>query len=165
MSDQPHHPSCGPEPHLHTLVSQAAAGPGACVIMVDHVAVAMCDPLIGVVDDVDPTRYVAVAIAGRPSAKGLDNGYSLEVLRVCSTGAKNAPSMLYGACARAGEALGYDPTRIYSYTRWYEPGTSLVAAGWIQDGLLPDREGWDCSSRPRPNDPSPRGAKTRWRAA
>ena len=46
MSDQPHHPSCGPEPHLHTLVSQAAAGPGACVIMVDHVAVAMCDPLI-----------------------------------------------------------------------------------------------------------------------
>lgn len=33
MSDQPHHPSCGPEPHLHTLVFPAAAGPGACVIM------------------------------------------------------------------------------------------------------------------------------------
>lgn len=46
MSDQPHHPSCGPEPHLHTLVFPAAAGPGACVIMVDHVAVAMCDPLV-----------------------------------------------------------------------------------------------------------------------
>lgn len=66
---------------------------------------------------------------------------------------------------RAGDALGYDPERIYTYTLWYEPGTSLVAAGYVQDALLPERDGWDCVSRPRPNDPSPRGAKVRWRAA
>jgi hypothetical protein len=119
----------------------------------------------GVIDTEDPTEYIAVCIAGRPTARGLDNGASLEVLRSCSTGHPNIPSMMYGAAKRAGTALGYDAERIYTYTIWYEPGTSLVAAGWVQDALLPERDGWDCASRPRPNDPSPRDAKVRWRAA
>jgi hypothetical protein len=110
-------------------------------------------------------NIVAVAIAGRPTARGLDDGRSLEVLRVCTTGHPNAPSMLYGACTRAGVALGYDRERIFTYKLRSEPGTSLIAAGWVQDELLPERSGWDCPSRPRPDDPSPREAKDRWRAA
>ena len=38
-----------------------------------------------------------VAIIGRPVARKLDNGWTLEVNRVCTDGARNACSMLYGA--------------------------------------------------------------------
>ncbi len=110
-------------------------------------------------------EIVAVAIAGRPPARGLDNGRTLEVLRVCTLGHRNANSMLYGAVTRAAVALGYDRERIYTYTLTSESGASLTAAGWVQDELLPVRAGWDAPSRPRPNDPSPREAKIRWRAA
>lgn len=47
-----------------------------------------------------------VAICGRPVAR-LCAKDTLEVTRVCTDGTKNACSMLYGACARAGAALGY----------------------------------------------------------
>ena len=56
---------------------------------------------------------VGVACAGRPVARALDNGCTLEVNRTCTLGAKNANSMLYGAIRRAGVAMGYE--RIYSY--------------------------------------------------
>jgi hypothetical protein len=44
---------------------------------------------------------VGVAIAGRPVARMLDDGLTLEVLRVCSSGTRNVCSFLYGACWRA----------------------------------------------------------------
>lgn len=105
-------------------------------------------------------ELVAVGIAGRPVARGLDDGYTVEIARIASTGARNACSMLYGALSRAAFALGY--RRVVTYTLQAEPGSSLRAAGFDVDAELADRAGWDCDSRPRSADPSPRGAKVRW---
>ena len=48
-----------------------------------------------------------VAVVGRPVARGIDDGWTAEVTRVATDGARNACSMLYGACWRAARALGY----------------------------------------------------------
>ena len=88
-----------------------------------------------------------VAIVGRPVARRLDDGATLEVVRVATDGFKNACSFLYGACARAARELGY--SRILTYTMAEEPGTTLKAAGWEPDGETPGRS-WSCPSRPRP---------------
>ena len=84
------------------------------------------------IGDMDRT-LVGVAIVGRPVARRLDDGATLEVTRVCVLpGVSNGCSMLYGACARAAEALGY--ARIITYTLPSEGGASLRASGWIEDG-------------------------------
>jgi len=72
---------------------------------------------------------VGVAIVGRPVSRYLDNGLTLEVNRLCTTGEKNACSMLYASAARAAKAMGY--RKIITYTLDSEPGTSLRAAGWM----------------------------------
>lgn len=71
---------------------------------------------------------VGVVIVGRPVSWYLDNGLTLEVTRLCTTGEKNACSMLYGAAARAAKALGY--CKIIIYTLDTEDGASIRAAGW-----------------------------------
>lgn len=76
-------------------------------------------------------ELVAVAMAGRPVARCLDDGLTLEVLRVCTLGAPNACSQLYGAIARAAKALGYH--RLITYTLATEPGSSVRAVGFIED--------------------------------
>src|SRR3989344_7894719 len=48
-----------------------------------------------------------VAIVGRPVARRLDDGWTLEVTRLCTNGAPNACSKLYGAAWQAARALGY----------------------------------------------------------
>ena len=48
-----------------------------------------------------------VAVVGRPVARGIDDGWTAEVTRVATDGARNACSMLYGACWRAARAMGY----------------------------------------------------------
>lgn len=73
-------------------------------------------------------RLVGVVIVGRPVSRYLDDGLTLEVNRLCTTGEKNVYSMLYAAAARAAKAMGYQ--RIITYTLDNEPGTSLRAAGW-----------------------------------
>lgn len=88
---------------------------------------------------------VGVAIAGRPVARMLQDGTTLEVVRTCTTGARNANSMLYGAIARAAKALGYE--RLVTYTLESEPGTSLKASGWIRDGDVPANQSWARASR------------------
>lgn len=87
-----------------------------------------------------------VATVGRPSARHLDDGYTLEVTRCCTVGTPNACSMLYGATWRVARALGY--ARLLTYTLATEPGTSLRAAGWRPVGITEARE-WSCRSRPR----------------
>ena len=76
---------------------------------------------------------VGVAIVGRPVSRYLDNGKTLEVNRLCTTGEKNACSFLYGASARAAKALGYE--KIITYILDSESGASLKAAGWNCAGL------------------------------
>ncbi len=73
-----------------------------------------------------------VAIVGRPIARHLDDGMTLEILRVATIGTPNACSMLYGACRRIGRAMGYK--RILTYTLPEEGGASLRAAGYVFDG-------------------------------
>src|SRR5437870_1633786 len=76
----------------------------------------------------DGGHLAGVAIVGRPVARALDDGFTLEVLRVCTLGTKNACSMLYGAARRIAKEMGY--RRIVTYTLASEPGTSLRASGW-----------------------------------
>jgi len=90
-------------------------------------------------------RLVGVAIVGRPVSRYLDNGWTLEVNRLCTTGERNACSMLYAAAARAAKAMGY--RKIITYTLDSEPGASLRAAGWTCAGPA-GGERWTGQRRP-----------------
>ena len=85
-------------------------------------------------------RVVGVAIAGRPVARHLDDGLTLEVNRTCTDGTVNANSKLYGAVWRAAKAMGY--RSCITYTREDESGASLRAAGWRRVKELPARGSW-----------------------
>lgn len=76
----------------------------------------------------DGEKIVGVAIVGRPVSRYLDDGWTLEVNRLCTDGSKNACSMLYAAAWRAAKAMGYK--KVITYILKSEPGTSLKAAGW-----------------------------------
>lgn len=80
------------------------------------------------VGDVNRDEIVGVAIVGRPVSRHLDNGWTLEVNRLCTDGTKNACSMLYAAAWRATRAMGYK--KLITYTLESESGMSLKAAGW-----------------------------------
>lgn len=85
-----------------------------------------------------------VATAGRPIARALDDGRTLEVNRTCTAGAEHANSMLYGAVWRAGRAMGY--LRCVTYTQADESGASLRAAGFVRVREIPPRADWAASS-------------------
>lgn len=87
-----------------------------------------------------------VGIAGRPVAKALQDGFTFEITRNCTDGAKNACSMIYGSLTRAAKALGY--RRGVTYTLASEPGTSLRAAGWRRVAEV-KAEKWSRPSRTR----------------
>jgi hypothetical protein len=105
-------------------------------------------------------RVVGVVTVGRPVARMLDNGYTLEVTRCCTDGTPHACSKLYAAAWRATRALGY--RRLITYTLAEEPGTSLTAAGWRVVGQTSGGS-WSCPSRPRV-DLAPLGQKKLWEA-
>ena len=92
------------------------------------------------------TEVVGVAIIGRPVARRLDDGWTLEVNRCCTDGTKNACSMLYSAAWKAAKALGYK--RLITYTMQEEGGASLRAANWKCLGLRGGGN-WNVRSRPR----------------
>lgn len=110
-------------------------------------------------------EIVAVGIAGRPVARLLDDGTTIEVTRCCTNGTHNAASMIYGALCRAATALGYK--RAVTYTLETEGGASLRAANWRKDGET-QAQGWDRPSRARPavdlfgEQRVPPGSKIRW---
>lgn len=76
----------------------------------------------------DGENIVGVAIVGRPVSRYLDDGWTLEVNRLCTDGTHNACSMLYAAAWRAARAMGYH--KLITYILDTESGTSLKAAGW-----------------------------------
>ncbi len=106
----------------------------------------------------DGSRLVGVAIAGRPVARHLDDGLTLEVNRTCTDGTRNANSMLYGAVRRIAKAMGYE--RLITYTLPEESGASLKAVGWKRCGPAGGGS-WNCPSRPRV-DHAPTCVKVRW---
>ncbi len=103
-----------------------------------------------------------VAIVGRPVARMSDDGWTLEVNRVCTDGARNACSMLYGAAWRATKALGYK--RLITYTLPEEGGARLRASGWTLVGKAGGGN-WNAPSRPRVDTAAAlRGQKLLWEA-
>ena len=106
-------------------------------------------------------ELVGAVIVGRPVARAMDNGLTLEVTRsVVAPGIRNGNSMLYGAAWRAARALGYQ--RLITYTQEGETGASLRAAGWRIIAQRAPHAGWDRPNRRR----LPRGteniARTLW---
>lgn len=104
-----------------------------------------------------------VAIVGRPVSRYLDDGWTLEVNRCCTDGARNACSILYGAAWRVTKNLGYK--KLITYTLPEEGGASLRAAGWK---LIGQRGGgnWNVKSRPRIDTAEHlAGQKLLWEAA
>jgi hypothetical protein len=91
-------------------------------------------------------KLVGVVCVGRPVARMLQDGKTLEVTRLTTDGTRNACSFLYAAAWRATRALGYQ--RLITYTLASESGGSLRASGWK---LLGKRGGgeWGRPSRPR----------------
>tara|TARA_R100001086_G_C11671720_1_gene213103 strand:- start:81 stop:536 length:456 start_codon:yes stop_codon:yes gene_type:complete len=89
--------------------------------------VAGCKFCIGVVLD---NEIEAVAIVGRPVARKLDDGFTAEVLRLCTrqNKIKNLCSILYSRSWRIWKLMG--GKRIITYTLEKENGASLKASGF-----------------------------------
>jgi hypothetical protein len=99
---------------------------------------------VAVIDEAQLVR--GVAMVGRPVARLLDDGFTLEVNRVATDGCPNACSALYGAARRVSKAMGY--RTLITYTREDESGTSLRASGWVYDGPIRARS-WNMPGRAR----------------
>ena len=97
---------------------------------------------------------LGVIMVGNPVAAALNGRGMLEVNRLCIRRdlpralAWNAASMLYGWGAREAERRGW--MHIVTYTRADEDGTSLRAAGWVEESRVRGR-GWHSSRRRRSN--------------
>lgn len=113
---------------------------------------------VGAVSD---GRIVGAAIAGRPTNRNNDDGFTVEVLRVATDGTDHACSALLGACARAAKALGAH--RCITYTLDSETGASLRGAGWQRerDGIT---SWWTAgtSRTPAVDRPHMAEGKVRW---
>ncbi len=110
---------------------------------------------IGAAED---SEIVGCVIVGRPVARMLADGWTVEVTRLATDGSRNACSLLYRAAWRAARAMGY--RRLVTYTLPEEGGSSLRAAGFR---LIGEAGGgsWSRESRPRV-DLHPTQTKLRW---
>jgi hypothetical protein len=104
-------------------------------------------------------KLVGVAIAGRPVARQLDDGKTLEVLRVRTDGTRNANSFLYGRVKQIARLMGYE--QIITYTLEEESGASLRAVNAQVVGQVQPKE-WSVPSRPRESQDVYRRAKVKW---
>ena len=69
-------------------------------------------------------KLAGAVIAGRCR----EDGQTVQIDRVYATGGRTAYGMLYGAAARAAQALGY--WRIIAFLPEGRPDSALRAAGW-----------------------------------
>ena len=96
-------------------------------------------------------ELVGIVQVGRPLSRMLDDGETVEVIRLCSTGGKNVCSFLYARAARIAQEMGYK--RIITYILESELGTSLKASGWECDARNCGGGSWSVPSRPRELEP------------
>lgn len=75
---------------------------------------------------------VGVAVCGRPVSRKLDDGFTVEINRLCTDGTYNACSLLYGACCRVAKEMGYK--KIITYILESENGASLKASNFVCEG-------------------------------
>ena len=71
-------------------------------------------------------ELAGAAIAGRCR----EDGQAVQIDRIYATGGRTAYGMLYGAAARAAQALGY--WRIIAFLPADRPDSALRAAGWAR---------------------------------
>jgi hypothetical protein len=103
------------------------------------------------------------AIIGRPVARLAGSPRDvLEVVRLVTDGTENCCSLLYAAAARAGVAMGY--RRIQTYVLNSESGTSLRAAGWVDEGEAGGGQWKHTDGKARRTD-QPTETKRRWTKA
>lgn len=95
----------------------------------------------------DGEKLVGVIQVGRPVSRYLDDGKTLEVLRLCTCGEKDVCSFLYSRAARIAKEMGYK--KIITYILENESGTSLKASGWHLEADNVGGNDWNCPSRPR----------------
>lgn len=96
----------------------------------------------------DAELVLGIALVGRPVSRNLDDGWTLEVNRLCTEGHDNVGSFLYAATWRATKALGY--RRLVTYTLASESGSSLRGAGWRVIAHRGKKTGWTSAQRPNP---------------
>lgn len=92
-------------------------------------------------------EIVGVVQVGRPVSRVLDDGKTLEVLRLCTNGKKDVCSFLYSRAARIAKEMGYQ--KIITYILESESGTSLRASGWSCEAVGVGGSDWNVPSRPR----------------
>ena len=107
---------------------------------------------------IDENRVIhGAAIIGRPVSQHSGPPRAVvEVTRLVTDGTPNACSILYAAAARAARNLGYH--RIQTFILASEPGTSLKASGWVNEG---ETGGNSWGHRPG-REAHTLGVKTRW---
>ena len=101
-----------------------------------------------------------VAQVGRPVARMLDDGSTVEVVRCCSNGERNVCSFLYSRCARIAAEMGY--SKIITYILESESGVSLKASGFELEAVNVGGGEWGCKSRERAPASFPTCKKQRW---
>lgn len=94
-------------------------------------------------------KLVGVAMVGRPVSRVLDDGKTVEVLRCCTDGTKNACSFLYARASGAAREMGF--SRIITYILESEDGASVKASGFQLDGTTKGGS-WDTPARRRQTD-------------
>ena len=104
-------------------------------------------------------KLVGVVQIARPVSRNLDDGRTVEVVRLCSDGSRNVCSFLYGRAAKIAQEMGYD--KIMTYILQSESGVSLKAAGWSLEDPSCGGGNWSCPSRQR-NTTAPTEKKQRW---
>lgn len=95
----------------------------------------------------DGNNILGVIQVGRPVSRVLDNGKTLEVLRLCTQGDKDVCSFLYSRAARIAREMGYE--KIITYILESESGISLKASGWELEADNVGGRDWNVPSRPR----------------
>lgn len=113
----------------------------------------------------DGAELVGVAIVGRPVARLMDDGATVEVVRCCvrDDAPRGACSFLYARCWQAAKALGW--SKMITYTLQAESGASLRGAGWRVVAELQANNPKAWQTRPgREWQPVVGQAKLRWEA-
>lgn len=121
-----------------------------------HRATVGCKFCVGLYDG---ERMVGCAVCGRPVSRYLDDGLTCEINRVCTTGERNACSMLYGACCRIAKDMGY--RKIVTYILQSETGASLKASNFVCEGIAGGKE-WSGKRYQCREQTAPHEMKTRW---
>lgn len=108
-------------------------------------------------------QIVGVCMVGRPVSRILDDGWTLEINRLCvippdGGGIRNAASMLLARARKIAGLFGY--SRIITYTLPEEGGASLRGAGYRMIGTAGGGK-WSRGARPRV-DLHPTQQKIKW---